>query len=102
MLLVQTTYPLEGYQEFISSIIKKDFVSCIQAYKISSIYFWEGKWQNEEEMLISFKTKKKLFKKLKKEILKNHIYEIPQIIALKAKKVDKNYNKWHKNAIKFK
>ncbi|CAM2944805.1 divalent cation tolerance protein CutA [Helicobacter burdigaliensis] len=100
MLLVQTTYPLEGYESFIQNILKTNYVSCVQSYRVSSIYFWENKWEEEWEMLISFKTRKKFFKQIKQEILKNHTYKTPQIIALKVKKVEKGYKKWHNKTLK--
>lgn len=77
-------------------LVKKDLAACVQVSKISRSFFkWQGKFQDCGEWLIAIKTDKK-FKKLNKFIRKNHSYELPEIISLPIKNIDKKYKKWLK------
>ena len=49
---------------------------------------------NEKEILVSIKTKANFYQKIEKEILANHSYKMPQIIAIKIDNGTKGYFDW--------
>lgn len=71
----------------ITKILLQDkLASCIQSCKINSFYCWpEGSnnIQNDEEILLTIKTQRQKYHQIEQIILKNHQYELPQIIFSK-------------------
>lgn len=66
----------------------------VQSDEIVSHYVWKGKIVKDKEIRLHIKTTKKLYKKVEKIIQKNHPYEVPQIVAFKIDKAQKEYIHW--------
>src|SRR5258706_16392749 len=49
---------------------------------IRSIYRWQGKLQDENEVLLLLKTRAEHLERLKLRILELHPYEVPEVLAL--------------------
>lgn len=62
--------------------------------KITSIYSWKGKIEEEKEILCVFKTRYSLFEEFKKIIEENHDYDTPEIIATPIICGNKAYLDW--------
>ena len=75
-------------------MIKKKFAACVNITKISSVYSWKGKVENQSEYLALFKTTKKNRSALKKEIKKFHPYDIPEIAEIDITSINQPYLKW--------
>ena len=83
-LIIKTTYPkLSEAKKLAKILLTKKLAACVQFSKIESSFIWQNKISCEKEILVSIKTKANSYKKIEKEILDNHPYEIPQIIAIK-------------------
>ena len=80
-------------------IVKAKIAACVNIINTESFYRWDGKICDEVEKILLIKTDKK-FKKVAKFIAKNHNYKLPEILALKPKKVEKKYKKWIKKESK--
>lgn len=64
-------------------LVDQQLVACATILpKVKSIFQWEGKVAEEEECLMVLKTVKPLFHFLKKVIIAQHSYDVPEIIAL--------------------
>lgn len=61
---------------------------------IRSLYWWEGKVQDDSELLLILKTRKALFDRLKQAILNVHSYKVPEIIALPITSGHEPYLSW--------
>ena len=61
---------------------------------LTSIYSWNDKIEQENEVLMLIKTKKELFNELKDEIIKLHPYDVPEIIAIDITRGSEKYLKW--------
>ncbi|PHS58300.1 MAG: divalent-cation tolerance protein CutA [Sulfurimonas sp.] len=79
-----------------SSILELKLAACVQLSHISSLYTWQNKLVNDNEVKLSIKTKKSLYKKLKEYILQNHSYDTPEIIMININKGSKKYLNWIK------
>ena len=62
--------------------------------KIRSIYRWEGKLCDDEEVLLIVKTMRSSFEKLKEEVKKIHSYSVPEIIGVRIKDGLEEYLDW--------
>ncbi len=91
-IVVQTTCPNKKEAKLISkSLIKNNLAACVQIQKINSFYMWDKKFCSDDEVLISIKTKKKNFKKIKRKIKELHSYDLPEIIGFRIQKSSKEY-----------
>ena len=101
-ILIQTTCIDENEANNIAKIlIEKKLAACIHIYPIKSHYFWDDKVCNDNEFILNIKTRKSNFKSISKEILKNHSYEVPEIISFEINNISKKYKKFIMKNSKF-
>ena len=96
VIIQTTTSSKEEAKNIAEILIKYKLAACIQLKEIESIYNWDGKLCCERETLLSIKTKKELFSKVKSKILELHSYDIPEIIELDISNISENYLKFIK------
>lgn len=95
LLLVQTTCASKDEAKKIARVlIEKGLAACIQMSKVESYYMWKNEFCDDEEILLSIKTKKENFKKIKSKIKELHSYDVPEIIGLDIIDVSKEYKKF--------
>ena len=95
LLLVQTTCASKDEAKKIAKVlIEKELAACVQMTKIESYYMWKNEFCDDEEILLSIKTKKENFKKIKSKIKELHSYDVPEIIGLDISDVSKEYKKF--------
>lgn len=98
MLILQTSIDNKRSAKFLAKkLLKMQLVACVQISKINSFYVWENKLENTKEYLLNCKISSINFKKVTKFITKNHPYDLPEIIVIKPKYVNKKYKMWVKN-----
>ncbi|MCT7432054.1 divalent-cation tolerance protein CutA [Aliarcobacter cryaerophilus] len=96
-VIVQTTTSNEEEAKKIAKILIQDkLAACVQLKNIESLYNWDGKLCCERETLLSIKTKKELFSKVKSKILELHSYDTPEIIELDISNISEDYLKFIK------
>ena len=59
-----------------------------------SIYRWEGKIHDENEVLVLFKTRAETVERLKARILELHPYEVPEILCVPVESGYQAYLDW--------
>jgi len=92
IIAVQTTCSSKKEAKKIAKVlIQKNLAACVQMTKVNSFYMWKEEFCNDKEVLISIKTKKENFKKIKSKIKELHSYDVPEIICLDITDVSKNY-----------
>ena len=96
-VIVQTTTSNEEEAKKIAKILIQDkLAACVQLKDIEYLYNWDGKLCCERETLLSIKTKKELFSKVKSKILELHSYDTPEIIELDISNISEDYLKFIK------
>ena len=96
-VIIQTTTSSEEEAKKIAKILIQDkLAACVQLKDIESLYNWDGKLCCERETLLSIKTKKELFSKVKSKILELHSYDTPEIIELDISNISEDYLKFIK------
>ncbi|MCX6678099.1 MAG: divalent-cation tolerance protein CutA [Methanothrix sp.] len=77
-----------------SALVEERLAACVNISPVRSCYFWEGKLNCDEEVLLIIKTKKSQFEPLQKRILELHSYAVPEIIALPIIEGHQPYLDW--------
>ena len=94
-VIIVSTFPSkQSVMGIANKLVKKKLVACVNMTKISSVYTWKGKLQNQNEYLAFFKTTKKNQSTLKKELKKLHPYDVPEIAEINVESINQSYMKW--------
>ncbi|NOY65392.1 MAG: divalent-cation tolerance protein CutA [Nitrospirae bacterium] len=95
-IIVLVTAPDEEVAANIArEIVEERLAGCVNITKgVRSIYSWEGRIEDEPEVMMIIKTKDTLFEPLKRRISDLHPYSIPEIISFKIEKGSDEYLKW--------
>ena len=94
VILISTFPDKKTITSIANQLVKKKLAACVNITKISSVYSWKGKIENQSEYLALFKTTKKNQVNLKKEIKKLHPYDVPEIAEIDITSINKPYLKW--------
>jgi periplasmic divalent cation tolerance protein len=97
--MVLTTLPSRSSAEKISRLlIQSRLVACAQVGQpIVSHYRWKSRTHKSREIPLSLKTRRRLYKRLEKQLLDLHPYKVPQIIAVSGQSAYRAYLKWVKS-----
>ena len=80
--------------------LQQKFVACANLIpRLESHYWWQGKIESANEILILFKTTQRNLGALEKLILKEHPYQTPEFIALTPSAATLRYLKWWLHSI---
>ena len=64
-------------------LVQSKLVACVNILpQMTSVYSWKNKIESDHEYLLIMKTKKSLVKKLEKELIQKHPYELPEFVVL--------------------
>ena len=95
--IITTTFPdKESAKSMAKLLVEKRLAACVQILPIESIYSWQGKICNENEVMLIIKTRESLFNEIADTIKQNHIYNIPQIVKLQITGGSPEYLQWIK------
>ena len=93
--VIVSTFPSkQSVTSIANKLVKKKLTACVNITKISSVYTWKGKVENQNEYLAFFKTTKKNQSTLKKELKKLHPYDVPEIAEINVESINQPYMKW--------
>ena len=94
-VVIVSTFPSkQSVTSIANKLVKKKLAACVNITKISSVYTWKGKVENQNEYLAFFKTTKKNQSTLKKELKKLHPYDVPEIAEINVEAINQPYMKW--------
>ena len=94
-VIILSTFPSKRSITIIANyLVKSKLAACVNITKISSVYAWKRKIENQDEYLALFKTTKKNQSTLKKELKKLHPYDVPEIAEINVESINRPYMKW--------
>jgi len=80
------------------NLITNNLAACVNIIpKISSFFYWQGKFCGEKEFLLLIKTTGERVKKAMNKIKEGHSYQVPEILFWPVGEVDKDYWQWVKD-----
>ncbi len=77
------------------SLVESRLAACVNIIKdVRSIYTWQGRTEDDSEVLMIVKTQKHLFGELAARVKELHSYDVPEVIALPVTHGAEEYLKW--------
>ncbi len=90
----------EQAKKIAEQLISKRLIACVHILpKISSLFWWQGRIDSQEEVLLILKTREDLLDEVIKATKELHSYEVPEIIALPIIGGNEDYLKWINESI---
>ncbi|EQD72678.1 Divalent ion tolerance protein, CutA1 [mine drainage metagenome] len=81
--VVLTTCPDESTAAHIArDLVQSRLAACVTRQPVHSTYTWQGRINDEPEVLLIIKTLASRFAELEKRLQSLHPYDVPEIIAL--------------------
>lgn len=95
-IVVLVTFPdREGAEKLARALVEERLIACANLLSpIRSIYRWEGKVEEGEEILLVLKSSKPRFEALRARIVELHPYDCPEVLSLPVEKGHPPYLDW--------
>lgn len=99
IVILITAPALDKGEEIARALVTEGIAACVSIIpRITSVYRWEGKVCEDEEVLLLVKSPENLFPRIRDRVKSLHSYDIPEIIALPVIDGLPDYLEWLKNA----
>ena len=94
-IVVFVTAPEGEAPRLARTLVEERLVACVNLVpNLRSLYWWEGKIEDEPEVLCIMKTRATLFQALRDRVRELHPYEVAEIIALPITAGNEPYLEW--------
>ena len=80
-------------------LLEKKLIACANIFPVESLYWWEGKIAEENEVILVAKTTENKFEKINREVESIHPYKIPCVAKIPVA-LNEKYAIWLKENIK--
>ncbi len=95
IVILSTVDSAELGRKIAGALVSEGLAACVSIIpSVRSIYRWQGKICDEEELLLVIKTTGGRFEDIRRRIRDLHSYQVPEIIALPIGTGDANYIQW--------
>ena len=95
IMIYMTASSREEASTIAKDLVEKRLVACANIFEPhSSVYWWEDKVEQAEEVAVIFKTWEELFEKVKEAILELHSYDCPCIVTLPVQQGYEPFLQW--------
>lgn len=95
LVVFVTAPPKGGEVELAQTLVTEGLAACVNLVpKVRSFYQWEGKLQDDSEVLLIIKTRASRYEALEARVRELHPYAVPEIIALEIQKGQPDYLAW--------
>lgn len=90
-----TTKDKEEARKIGRELVEKKLAACVNIIdNMNSIYWWQGKVEEDTEVVLIAKTKENLVQDLIKKVKEMHSYDCPCIVSLPIKEGNEDYLRW--------
>jgi periplasmic divalent cation tolerance protein len=93
-LVLTTCGDAENAQLIARDLVEKRLAACVQIFPIESVFRWDGKIQNEPELILLCKIRRADYADVEAAIRATHPYDVPEIIALPIETGAASYLAW--------
>ncbi len=95
IVVLITAGSIEEGERIAGSLIDSHLVACVNVVpSVKSIFIWEGKRDQQSEVLLIAKSRKALLNQIIEHVKKIHSYSVPEVIAIPVIGGYEDYLKW--------
>jgi len=95
VLATTTTAGLEDARNIARRLVETKLAACVQIVEpIISVYRWQGKIEEEGEVLLLIKSKQDLISRIAELLDEIHPYDVPELIATPIVEGSSSYLSW--------
>lgn len=95
-----TTSGDEEARRIARALVETRYVACVSIIpNVRSFFWWQGKIDNAQEVLLIGKTEQAFAEKIKQKVVEMHSYEVPEIIFVPVNNGFEPYLKWIKDSL---
>jgi periplasmic divalent cation tolerance protein len=100
IIVFMTASTNEEAVKIVRALLEERLIACAHIMDpVSSFFWWQGKIEEEKEVLVIMKSHESLFKKLSQRVAELHSYEVPEILALPIIEGSPSYLDWMKDCL---
>jgi periplasmic divalent cation tolerance protein len=82
-------------EKIATTLLRKRLCACVNIIpSVKSIFIWENKIDQSDELLLKIKTKASLMPMLIETVQQNHPYKVPEIISIPIEEGNLSYLEW--------
>jgi len=101
-LIYITVSNIDEARKIARILVEEKLVACANIINnVTSIYWWEEKLQEDQEVSIIAKTVKKLVDTVIKRVKQTHSYQCPCVVSVKIDDGNKDFLKWVASSVKL-
>jgi periplasmic divalent cation tolerance protein len=95
VLATTTTATMEDARKIAAALLEERLAACVQIVDpITSMYRWQGKLEEEREILVLIKSTRDLVGRIAELLDRIHPYEVPELIAMPIVDGSNSYLMW--------
>ncbi len=95
IVVLMTCPNADEARTIVDTLLAEKRIACANmVHPVRSLYWWEGKVNNDDEILVVMKTRQDCFDGLEKTVKSLHSYSVPEIIALPVVAGSRDYLNW--------
>jgi periplasmic divalent cation tolerance protein len=96
VVVVLTTLPAEGdVGAFARTLVEEHLAACVNIHApMTSIYWWDGKVQEDAERQLTIKTSADRLQGLQDRLRELHPYDVPEFLVLEVADASEAYSRW--------
>ena len=92
---MSTVDSVELGRKIAGALVDAGLAACVNIIPgVRSVYRWQGKICDEEELLLLIKTTAARFEEVRRLIRSLHTYQVPEVISLPVGAADRDYISW--------
>ncbi len=82
------------------TLVTEHLAACVNMVSnVQSVYWWDGKLNQDSEVLLIIKTTDQQYEKLESRIKQLHSYATPEVIALRIERGSTAYLEWLRQSV---
>jgi periplasmic divalent cation tolerance protein len=102
LLVLITSASREEAEDIARKLVEERLAACVNIVPhVRSLFWWENKLSEEEEVLLIVKTRRSRFRALVLRVKALHSYSVPEIIALPVVVGHTSYLQWIEDCTSF-
>lgn len=95
LVMLSTAPSIEEGKRLAEELLKRKLVACVNLIPhIRSLYWWEGRIEESDEVLIVAKTREELAREIISLVKELHSYEVPEVVFLPVEGGSPDYLRW--------